>query len=87
MRKINTVLRLHFEGGLSRREIAQSQSISYGIVANYLRRAQFAGLTWPLPTDMGERELSALLFPERGTDSAQKRFASHQPYDKRLCRW
>ena len=75
MRKIHTVLRLHFEGGLSRREIAKSQSISYGTVANYLHRAQSAGLTWPLPTDMGERELAAALFPERGTRSTQKRFA------------
>ena len=75
MRKIHTVLRLHFEGGLSRREIAKSQSISYGTVANYLRRAQSAGLTWPLPQEFGERELTAALFPERGTSSAQKRFA------------
>ena len=57
MRKIHTVLRLHFEGGLSRREIATSQSISYGTVANYLRRAQTGGLCWPLPSGMGEREL------------------------------
>jgi len=74
MRKIHTVLRLHFESGLSRREIAKSQSISYGTVANYLRRAESAGLTWPLPTDMEERELTAALFPERDTSGAQKRF-------------
>ena len=74
MRKIHTVLRLHFEGGLSRREIATSQSISYGTVANYLRRAQTAGLTWPLPSDMGERELTAALFPERASHSAHVRF-------------
>jgi len=75
MRKIHTVLRLHFEAGLSRREIAQSQSIGYGTVANYLRRAQAAGLSWPLAPDVGERELMIALFPERGTHGAQKRFA------------
>ena len=73
MRKIHTVLRLHFESGLSRREIAQSQSISYGTVANYLRRAQTAGLNWPLPADLSERELTAALFPERTTSNAHQR--------------
>lgn len=75
MRKIHTVLRLHFETGLSRREIAKSQSISYGTVANYLRRAQSAKLNWPLPEDMSERELTAALFPEQTTASAHHRFA------------
>ena len=74
MRKIHTVLRLHFEAGLSRREIAKSQSVSYGTVANYLRRAQIAELSWPLPPQMGESQLVAALFPERVSDHAQKRF-------------
>ena len=33
MRKIHTVLRLHFEAGLNRRQIAKSLSISYGTVS------------------------------------------------------
>lgn len=74
MRKIHTVLRLHFESGLSRREIAKSQSISYGTVANYLHRAKTAGLNWPLSANLSERELTAALFPERTTVNAQKRF-------------
>ena len=75
MRKIHTVLRLHFEAALSRRQIAKSLSISYGTVANYLQRAQSAGLSWPLPQGIGERELTAALFPERADHSTQKRFA------------
>ena len=75
MRKIHTVLRLHFEAGLSRREIAKSQSIGYGTVANYLRRAHSAGLSWPLPPELSERELTAALFPERATGTAHQRFA------------
>jgi transposase len=74
MRKIHTVLRLHFESGLSRRAIAKSQSISYGTVANYLHRAHSAGLNWPLPEAMGEHELTAALFPERAPDNTHKRF-------------
>lgn len=63
MRKIHSILRLHFEAGLSQRQIASSQNIGYGTVANYLKRARQAGLSWPLPEGMGERELGAALFP------------------------
>jgi len=63
MRKIRTILRLRFEAGLSQRQIATSQNIGYGTVANYLSRAHTAGLSWPLPEGMGERELGAALFP------------------------
>ncbi|MGC1441098.1 MAG: IS21 family transposase [Burkholderiaceae bacterium] len=65
MRKIKTVLRLHFENKLSRRTIADTQKIGYGTVDNYLRRAQAAGLSWPLPAHVGERELGQLLFPSQ----------------------
>lgn len=65
MRKIHTVLRLHYENELSRRAIAQSLKIGYGTVDNYLRRAQACGLTWPLPAHIGERELGQLLFPSQ----------------------
>lgn len=65
MRKIHSILRLHFKAGLSQRQIASSQNIGYGTVANYLSRARKAGLSWPLPEGMGERELGAALFPTR----------------------
>ena len=67
MRKIKTILRLHHQGGLSRRQIASSQGVGYGTVVNYLERAKTAGLGWPLPPELGERELAALLFPTVGT--------------------
>jgi len=75
MRKIHSVLRLHFEAGLSRREISRSLSVGYGTVANYIRRAEQAGLSWPLPPHIGERELLSALFPERADSTAHKRFA------------
>ena len=75
MRKIHSVLRLHFEAGLSRREISRSLSVGYGTVANYIRRAEQAGLSWPLPPHIGERELLAALFPDRADNTAHKRFA------------
>jgi len=63
MRKIGEVLRLKWECGLSNRAIARSCSISHSTVAEYLRRAQEAGLSWPLPADLGEDMLFELLFP------------------------
>lgn len=63
MRKIRTILRLHFEAGLSQRQIAASQDIGYGTVSNYLTRARKAGLSWPLHDAMGERVLGSALFP------------------------
>jgi len=72
MRKIRTILRLRFEAGLSQREIAASLDIGYGTVANYLARARRAGLSWPLPPGMRERDLGTALFPtaSKGRDKA-----------------
>ena len=75
MRKIQTVLRLHYEAGLSRRAIAKSQKIGYGTVVNYLNRAQNAEISWPLPASMDERSLQLALFPESTKNGAQKKFA------------
>ena len=49
MRKINEVLRLKWECGLSNRAIGRGCSISHSTVSEYVRRAQAVGLTWPLP--------------------------------------
>jgi len=69
MRKIREVLRLKWECGLSNRAIARSCSISHSTAGEYLRRAQEAGLSWPLPEDLDEDGLFELLFP-RSTDSS-----------------
>jgi len=63
MRKIKQVLRLAWEGGLGRRQIARSLSMSPTTVAEYLRRATMAGLSWPLPEEWDDRQLEARLFP------------------------
>ena len=62
MRKIAEVLRLKWECQQSNRAIARSCSISHSTVAEYLRRAQEAGLSWPLPAGVGEDTLYELLF-------------------------
>ena len=58
MRKIAEVLRLKWECGLSNRTIARSCSIAHSTVAQYLRHAHEAGLSWPLPAGMGEDTLA-----------------------------
>ena len=64
MRKMREVLRLKWECGLSNRAIARSCSISHSTVGEYVRRAEEAGLSWPLPSDLGEDELFERLFPK-----------------------
>ena len=63
MRKINEVLRLKWECGLSNRAIARSCSISHSTASEYVRRAKAAGLTWPLPETLDEDALFRRLFP------------------------
>jgi len=40
-------------------------------VSNYIRRAEQAGLGWPLPPDIDERTLGRLLFPSAGSQGHQ----------------
>lgn len=63
MRKIIEVLRLKFEARLSHESIAAATRLSKGAVNKYLRRAQAAAIAWPLPAQMDEAQLEALLFP------------------------
>ena len=46
VRKIKEILRLKLDCGISEREIARSCQVSRSTVADYLRRAAAARLTW-----------------------------------------
>ena len=63
MRHVSEVLRRTWDQGLSERKIAQSLGISRPTVAEYVRRAQAAGLSWPLPTTCDAEALERWLFP------------------------
>ena len=67
MRRIRDVLRLKFGQGLSERQIAASLSLGKGSVGGYVRRAQRAGLSWPLPDGLDDDSLELLLFPASPT--------------------
>lgn len=62
MRKIREVLRLKLELKLSDRLVGQSVQLARSTVQDYVARAQQAGLSWPLPPELDDVQLEALLF-------------------------
>ena len=60
---IRDILRHRHDLGLPRAEIAVAVSVSAGTVSNVLERAQAAGLSWPLPSDLDDDGLRARLYP------------------------
>ncbi len=70
MRKLQEILRLKFERGLSNRAIARSISVSPTSVSDCLLRSKMAGVAWPLDPEMVEGELEARLYP--GSPSSQR---------------
>ena len=73
MRKIREVLRLTLAEGLSRRRVIAAVGLPYATVARYLERAAAAGLTWPLPEAMDDRDLEARLFSRPAAPAAGTR--------------
>jgi transposase len=73
MRKIQEILRLHFEQKLGQRQIARSANVSQSTVHEYLARFQAAGLPWPLDKDWDEPRLEDALFPPDQTPSQPPR--------------
>lgn len=63
MRKIKEILRLYYGLHMGKRQIARGLSISHTTVSDLLRRAQAAGINWPLPENLDEARLEALLYP------------------------
>ena len=71
MRNIRDVLRLK-AGGMSKRQIAASLSVSTTTVLNCLRRAGAVGLVWPLADDMTDAVLEARLYPPAAASKDQR---------------
>ena len=67
MRKIREALRLRFELKLGYQQIARSCAVTASTVHKYLKRAEAAGLSWPLPEDWDDARLEATLFPRIAT--------------------
>jgi len=74
MRKLREVLRLRFELKLGYQQIGRSCAIGVSTVHKYLKRAEAAGITWPLPEDWDEARVETLVFPRR-----EPNIAKHNP--------
>lgn len=88
MRKIRHVLKLARESGLTKRQIARSLALSPTTVGEYLRRADDAQLSWPLPPDWDDRQLESALFPslprgQRDTRPVPDWPTIHQDYKRK----
>jgi len=73
MRNIKEVLRLKFAKKRSIREIGNSCVIGSSTVSDYIKRAEAAGLSWPLPADLDDTALENLLFPPKSNPDPPKR--------------
>ena len=62
MRKVRDVLRLRFGEGLSLRQVAASLGVPVMTVSDHVKRAEAAGLGWPLPDGLDDETLEARLF-------------------------
>ena len=72
MRKIREVLRLKWITGASARQIAKSCNIARSTVKEYLKRAQDAGLTWPMACELDDATLEDLLYPKSPSPSINR---------------
>jgi transposase len=64
MRKIRDILRLRWGDKLSQRDVGLSVGSSPSTVSDCVGRAEVAGLSWPLPEDLDDARLEALLYPQ-----------------------
>jgi transposase len=73
MRKATEILRLRWEQQLRVRQVAQSLAISHSTVIDTIRRAEAAGLSWPLPAALDDEALKALLYRRQETGPRRAR--------------
>lgn len=71
MHKIQEVLRLRHDAGLSFAQIARACGLSKGVVSKYLSLAEAKGIGWPPPEGLDPARLSEALLPRR---AAPERF-------------
>jgi transposase len=64
MRKVREILRLALAEGLPLRQVGAALGVPFTTVGDHLRRAERAGLGWPLPAGLDDTALEALLFPK-----------------------
>ena len=78
MRKVREVLRLKYALGMSYRKISEATGVGKTQAAEYVRRAEVAGIGWPVPDGIDDAGLDLRLFPIMG-DSTHARPAIDWP--------
>ena len=86
MRKIREVLRLALGEELSRRQVGAASGVPLTTVSDYLRRAAAAGLKWPLPGELDDAGLEALLYPPAAPSVVSRPVPDWQRVHKELRR-
>ena len=74
MRQLRYMLRLHHDG-VSARAIGRTLGVARSTIQDNLKRAQVAGLTWPLPADLTDEILEQRLFTHAGSKPSIRRRA------------
>jgi transposase len=72
MRQIREMLRLHHDG-VSAREIGRRLGLARSTVQDNFKRAEQAGLAWPLAPELGDDILEERLFTKKGFKAGQRR--------------
>ena len=73
MRKLREIVRLLAVGGLSKREIAGRVGVAASTVREAAKKVSAAGLTWPLPEELSDVQLEALLYKNAGKKQGHRR--------------
>ncbi len=68
MRQIRQILRL-VRDGVSAREIGRMLGVARSTIQDNLKRAEAAGLAWPLPADLTDDVLEERLFARAGREA------------------
>ena len=61
MRMVREILRLYYGLHLGKRQISRSCKVSPSTVVDYVQKAQDKGISWPLPEDLDDAKLEAML--------------------------
>jgi DNA-binding MarR family transcriptional regulator len=72
MRQIRQILRL-IRDGVSAREIGRTLGVARSTVQDSLKRAEAAGLAWPLPAELTDAVLEERLFARSGVKCGARR--------------
>lgn len=73
MRQAREIIRLKFSAAVATREIARRLGVAPSTVRETLKRAESAGLGWPLPEGMNDGVLEAALYANRRSKRGHRR--------------